>query len=115
MMSLLRLPLLLPVVLIFAGASDCSVSAQSNANVASAIQDVQVEALPNGIRISAHDIIVQVTALRDDILRIRAGDDSQLPPEDASWAVLPSAHSASVQTVPEITDGHMGFHTASSA
>src|ERR1700722_5721663 len=103
---------LLFFVLILAAAFDCPTSAQSNAATASAIRDIHVEALPNGIRISNQNIILQITALRDDVLRVRAGADGQLP-EDASWAVLPAARIASVQTVPEITDGRMGFHTAS--
>src|SRR5271154_5153263 len=110
-MSPLRLQLLLPL-LILTEAFDCPASAQNNASTASAVQDIHVEALPNGVRISDHNIILQVTALRDDVLRVRAGADGQLP-EDASWAVLPAARTASVQTVPEIADGRMGFHTAS--
>src|SRR5580704_431515 len=103
---------LLFFVLIFAAEFDGPASAQNNAGTASAIQDIHVETLPNGVRISDHNIILQVTALRDDVLRVRAGADGQLP-EDASWAVLPAALTASVQTVPEIADGRMGFHTAS--
>jgi alpha-glucosidase len=103
---------LLFFVLIFAAEFDGPASAQNNAGTSSAIQDIHVETLPNGVRISDHNIIMQVTALRDDVLRIRAGADGQLP-EDASWAVLPAALTASVQTVPEIADGRMGFHTAS--
>jgi alpha-glucosidase len=109
-LSPLRLPLLIPFLLIFTAAFDCPALPQNNAT--SGIQDVQVEALPNGIRISAHNIILQITALRDDVLRVRAVDEGQLP-EDVSWAVLSKARMASVQTVPEIADGRMGFHTAS--
>ena len=31
---------------------------------------------------------MQITALRDDVLRVRVGPQGHLP-EDASWAVLP--------------------------
>src|ERR1700730_2264297 len=114
-MSYARMPLVLPFALILAGAFHCPASAQSNVHTPSTAQrnqNIQAKALPNGIQISAHGTILQITALRDDVLRVRAGDNGRLP-EDASWAVLPSARSASVQTVPEITGGSMGFHTAS--
>jgi alpha-glucosidase len=110
-MTLLRLRVLL-TLLIFAGAYNRPSLAQDNTGGAAAVQEVHAEALQNGIRISSHGIVLQVTALRDDVLRVRAADDGRLP-EDASWAVLPSARNASVQTVPEIADGHMGFHTSS--
>ncbi len=42
---------------------------------------------------------MQITALRDDVLRIRASGTGVLP-EDASWAVLPEARSASVEREP---------------
>jgi alpha-glucosidase len=111
MMCSHRLSFLLPFVFIFGGTPDCTASAQNNSGPSSAIQRVHVEALPNGIRISADGTILQITALRDDVLRVRATNDGKLP-EDASWAVLSSARSASVSTVPEITNGKTGFHTA---
>jgi len=66
-------------------------------------------ALPNGIEIRSGETVVQVTALREDVLRVRAGHEGKLP-EDASWAVLPEARTAAVKTVPE-TEGGMGFRT----
>jgi hypothetical protein len=115
MTSHARLRLLLPVALIFAGALPDPAAAQSQAGAPSVSQgsrNVQVKALPNGIQLSAHGTILQITALRDDVLRVRAADNGRLP-EDASWAVLPAARTASVPTVPEITAGRMGFHTTS--
>ena len=38
---------------------------------------------------------MQITALRDDVLRVRVGPAGALP-EDASWAVLPASRTASV-------------------
>src|SRR5580700_1250868 len=54
----------------------------------------QVSTLPNGMEVSRGELHEEITALRDDVLRIRLwrGD---APPEDASWAVLASAHDAS--------------------
>src|SRR5262252_11127807 len=45
------------------------------------------QALHDGIDIRAGSATVRITALRDDILRVRIAADSSLP-EDASWAVL---------------------------
>jgi alpha-glucosidase len=64
--------------------------------------------LPDGIQISNAGVTVQIIALRDDILRVRASHTSVLP-EDASWGVLPSARTASVKVVADSN----GFHTSS--
>jgi len=48
---------------------------------------------PNGIEIRSGTAVIEITALRDDVLRVRVGAEGQLP-EDASWAVLPSARTA---------------------
>ena len=44
--------------------------------------------LRDGIAIQAGPATLRITALRDDILRVRIAPGSTLP-EDASWAVLP--------------------------
>ncbi|HLY42883.1 MAG TPA: TIM-barrel domain-containing protein [Terracidiphilus sp.] len=54
---------------------------------------------------------MRVTALRDDVLRVRVGPRGELP-EDASWAVLPASRTASVSVTPESTGGSVGFKTA---
>ena len=46
---------------------------------------------------------MQITALRDDVLRMRVGPAGALP-EDASWAVLPASRTSSVSVTPESTD-----------
>ena len=69
-----------------------------------------VSALPNGIAIRSGDLHEEITALRDDVLRIRAWRGDRAP-EDASWAVLASARHASVPvTVTSSADGY-GFRT----
>ena len=54
---------------------------------------------------------MQVTALRDDVLRVRVGPAGQLP-EDASWAVLAASRTVSVAVTPESTAATVGFKTA---
>ena len=68
-------------------------------------------ALVNGIEIHSGGAIVQITALRDDVVRVRVGPAGQLP-EDASWAVLPSSRTSSVNVTPESNGGTVGFKTA---
>jgi len=54
---------------------------------------------------------MRVTALREDLLRVRVGPAGELP-EDASWAVLPASRTASVSVTPESTENSVGFKTA---
>ena len=42
-------------------------------------------ATANGIEIHSGPAVLQITALRDDVLRVRVGPAGQFP-EDASWA-----------------------------
>ncbi len=53
---------------------------------------------------------MQITALRDDILRVRVGPQGELP-EDASWAVLAQPRQASVAVTPENDAQSVGFRT----
>ena len=68
------------------------------------------KSLPNGIEVYSGKAILQVTALRDDLIRVRVGRDGILP-EDASWAVLPSARQQRASVTPESTDAAVGFRT----
>jgi alpha-glucosidase len=68
-------------------------------------------ALPNGIEVRSGAAIMQITALRDDVVRVRVGPAGQMP-EDASWAVLPSSRTASVNVTPESNGAVIGFKTA---
>jgi len=65
----------------------------------------------NGIEIRCGAAVMQITALRDDVLRVRVGPAGQLP-EDASWAVLPSSRTASVAVTPQSNATSVGFKTA---
>ncbi|HUX43468.1 MAG TPA: glycoside hydrolase family 31 protein [Terracidiphilus sp.] len=68
-------------------------------------------ALPNGVQIQAGTAQLRITALREDIVRIREADGPQLP-EDASWAVLPGPREASVAVEPIDNASAVGFRTA---
>jgi alpha-glucosidase len=67
--------------------------------------------IANGIELRSGAAIMQITALRDDVLRVRVGAAGQLP-EDASWAVLPSSRTSSLSVKPEFTDTSVGFRTS---
>jgi len=69
-------------------------------------------ALQNGVTISDGDASEEITALRDDVLRIRISRQKTLA-EDASWAVLAQARHSSVAVSPDITAEHYGFRTRS--
>ena len=68
--------------------------------------------LPSGIEIKSGDAIVQITALRDDVVRVRIDARGSLP-EDASWAVLDEARNQRVNVIPESDANSVGFRTQS--
>ena len=68
-------------------------------------------AIENGIDIYSGTALMRITALRDDVLRVRVGATGELP-EDASWAVLPASRTAAVAVTPISTDTAVGFTTA---
>jgi len=70
-----------------------------------------VTKLPNGVEVRDGKMILQVVALRDDVLRIREATNGQLP-EDASWAVPQSIRHESVSVTSESATA-IGFHTKS--
>jgi alpha-glucosidase len=98
-MNVLRLNVPLTAVLLCVGLT-------SPAQIASAPAP-ESKALSNGIELTSGSTILQITALRDDVLRVRGSHSGQLS-EDASWAVLPEARTSSVK----VTPAPMGFQTA---
>ncbi len=64
--------------------------------------------LANGVQVAGCGVTLRVTALRDDVLRVRAGRDGELG-EGASWAVLSGPRSSTV----EVTAEKAGFSTKS--
>ena len=75
-------------------------------------QVTQATTLDSGIELRDGTLLMQITAMRDDVIRLRASRTGTLP-EDASWAVLPEARAASVVVVQDRDEKSVGFHTAS--
>jgi alpha-glucosidase len=69
-----------------------------------------IKVLSNGIEVRSGMIVLQVVALRDDVLRIRQATNGELP-EDASWAVPQTIRQQAVTVTPETTDNTSGFRT----
>jgi alpha-glucosidase len=67
--------------------------------------------LHDGIELQAGSATVRITALRDDIVRLRVSAEGALP-EDASWAVLPAPRGKSVDVLPIDDAASVGFRTA---
>ena len=65
----------------------------------------------DGVEGKAGSASFRVTALRDDIIRVRISPDDALP-EDASWAVLSGPHGKSVDVQPTQDTDSVGFRTA---
>jgi len=70
----------------------------------------EVIPLSNGIELHDGSMVMCITALGDNVLRIRASRTETLP-EDASWAVLPEARAASVAVSQDRSADAAGFHT----
>ncbi len=69
-------------------------------------------ALADGIAIEDGPAREEITAVRDDILRVRIAPRGTMP-EDASWAVLPNALHSRASVTPETSPTYCGFHTSS--
>jgi alpha-glucosidase len=66
--------------------------------------------LPNGIELRRDQRILQVLALRDDVLRVREGMNGELP-EDASWSVPAKIRQGMAEAIPEESPDAGGFRT----
>jgi len=83
-------------------------AAQTSQPVTTLDAVIDSHALPNGIELHAGSAIVRITAVRDDIIRVRIAADGKLP-EDASWAVIPASRTASVEVQPTQDATSVGF------
>jgi alpha-glucosidase len=70
--------------------------------------------LPHGVAIEDGPLREELTALRDNIIRIRIGRNGTMP-EDASWAVFSEARHSTVQVTPENAADSFGFRTGAVA
>src|SRR5258708_19880118 len=68
------------------------------------------KALPNGVELRHSGMLLQVIALRDDVLRVRLAAKGDLP-EDASWAVPSEIRQQHVDVTPDATADTAGFRT----
>ena len=80
---------------------------QSVASPSQAVaQPALLQPLPNGFRFANAEQVMEVTALRDDVVRVRVWSQGQ-EPENTSWAVLPSA----LRSTSSVTPEPQGFST----
>ena len=105
----------LSVALVFAlpaaGQLPLASQAPTAASVEAFSQVTSSTPLKNGVDLRDGDMRLQITALRDDVLRVRAARTSDLP-EDASWAVLPEVRQSSATVTDSGDDHQAGFRTA---
>jgi alpha-glucosidase len=59
-----------------------------------------LERLANGVRVHSGDQTMEITTLRDDVIRVRSWQGTA-EPENSSWAVLPEALHSMAQATPE--------------
>jgi alpha-glucosidase len=59
-----------------------------------------LERLANGVRVHRGDQTMEITTLRDDVIRVRAWQGTA-EPENSSWAVLPEALRSTGRATPE--------------
>jgi alpha-glucosidase len=75
-----------------------------------AAEPAAINPLPDGLEARVDGALWRVTALRDDVIRLRVGPAGRLP-EDASWAVLPAARAQAVAVSPFADAASAGFRT----
>jgi alpha-glucosidase len=88
-----------------------SVTAGAQSKPESAPSNSTISNFRNGMEIQNASLHEEVSALRDDVLRIRVWR-GEVPPEDASWAVLSEARHASVPVAREDVGDQLGFRTS---
>ncbi len=102
---------LLIVCLVIAVVASISASGQPSSQPATTIAAVTgSQPLRDGVEIQAGSATLRITALGDDIIRVRISPGPL--PEDASWAVLSAARTKSIDVQPVQDDASVGFHTA---
>ncbi len=69
-------------------------------------------ALPDGVAIQDGSAREEITAVRDNVIRVRIARNGVMP-ENASWAVLPDALHSQINVTPESSAEYFGFSTNS--
>ena len=105
-------PRFLVVVLGMAVAAVSSASAQADLVPPVTTLEAVTSSIPlrDGIELEAGSAILRITAVRDDIVRLRISPGALS--EDASWAVLPGPRSKSIDVQPLQDSASAGFRTA---
>jgi alpha-glucosidase len=101
------------IVLLLLGQTSAMLGAQTSLNTPVSeppMPAAVVVSLPSGIEARVGDLRETVSALRDDVLRIRISRGGAVS-EDASWSVLPGARHSSVPVATETSADHFGFRT----
>jgi alpha-glucosidase len=70
----------------------------------------EVKPLPGGLEIRCGVVVMRLTALRDDIVRVQVGAPG-VPYADGSWAVLPTSRAAHVPVAGADDAAGVGFDT----
>jgi alpha-glucosidase len=68
-------------------------------------------ALADGIAVADGSVREEITAVRDNVIRVRIAPSGTMP-ENASWAVLPDALHGQIKVTPESSAMSFGFRTA---
>ena len=98
-------------LLVLAAALPAAAQTRTDFSIAQFSRVTSARPLPAGIELRDGAMLMQITALRPDVIRIRATRDGVLP-EDVSWAVLPEARSARTVVKPINDPRAAGFRTA---
>ena len=105
-----RLIILFLGIAILAAGSSLAQTASSSSSGTTLEAVTTSQPLRDGIELQAGSATLRITALRDDIVRVRISPDAL--PEDASWAVLPASRTKSVDVQPIDDATSVGFRTA---
>ena len=108
-----RFPFFVTAILFLALASttNLTIEAQQQSELVRLDRVSSSRATASGLEIQSGGAIMQIIALRDDVLRIRVGPAGTLP-EDASWAVLPSSRTSAIPCHTRVHSESVGFKTA---
>ncbi|HEY2121050.1 MAG TPA: TIM-barrel domain-containing protein [Candidatus Acidoferrum sp.] len=90
--------------------ADARQGQDTKGRVTEEIASRESRALANGIELRRGNMVMQVLALREDVLRVREASKGELP-EDASWAVSEEIRKQSVKVIQEQDVNTFGFHT----